>query len=57
LCKILNLEIKKRFSYGRGLVKSRLELLKLKLPITPSGTPDWQFMEDFIKSLPYSGAI
>jgi len=51
---ILNLEIEKKFGYGRGLVKFRLENLNIKLPVDKDGKPDWQFMEDYIKSLPYS---
>ena len=30
---------------------------RIKLPVTPSGEPDWKFMEDYIKSLPYSKNI
>ena len=30
---------------------------RIKLPVTPSGEPDWQFMEDYIKSLPFSRNI
>jgi len=50
---VLNLEIKNKFSYGRGLVKSRLENLSIKLP-EKNNQPDWEFMEDYIKSLSYS---
>ena len=50
---ILNLEIEKKFGYGRGLVKSRIEKLNLKLPATKSGDVDWDFMEKFIVSLDY----
>ena len=31
--------------------------MKIKLPVTPSGEPDWKFMENYIKSLPYSKHI
>ena len=31
--------------------------MKIKLPATPSGEPNWQFMEDYIKSLPFSRNI
>ena len=30
---------------------------RIKLPVTPSGEPDWKFMEDYIKSLPFSKNI
>lgn len=46
-----------RFAYGRTLSLERLKMLKIKLPVTPSWTPDWQFMEDYIKSLPYSASL
>lgn len=43
-----------RYSYGRKCSQIKLRNSKIKLPATPSGEPDWQFMEDYIKSLPYS---
>ncbi len=53
---ILNFEIEKKFGYGRGLVKFRIEELSIKLP-TKNKQPDWQFMENYIKSLPYSSNL
>ena len=46
-----------RYSYGRKCSQIKLRNSKIKLPVTPSGTPDWKFMEDYIKSLPYSKNI
>jgi type I restriction enzyme M protein len=46
-----------RFAYGRTLSLDRLKMLKIKLPIDASGNPDWKFMEEYIKSLPYSAGI
>lgn len=46
-----------RFNYGRKWHLGRMKESIIKLPITPEGKPDWQFMEDFIKSLPYSKAL
>lgn len=46
-----------RFAYGRTLSLERLKMLKIKLPVDKKGNPDWQFMEDYIKSLPYSASI
>ena len=46
-----------RYSYGRTLSKANFLQTKIKLPVTPSGEPDWQFMEDYIKSLPFSRNI
>ena len=31
-----------------------MEQSVIKLPATPEGEPDYQFMEDYIKTLPYS---
>jgi len=53
---ILNLEIEKKFNYGRGVVKFRLEKLSIKLP-SKNHQPNWQFMENYIKSLSYSNNI
>ena len=56
ICTLINREVY-RFSYGRAVYSTVAEKMKIKLPVTPSGTPDWQFMEDYIKSLPYSKNI
>lgn len=47
-----------RFSYGRAVYSNVAEKLEIKLPVVPgTNIPDWQFMEDYIKSLPYSKNI
>lgn len=46
-----------RYSYGRKCSQIKLRNSKIKLPATPSGEPDWKFMEDYIKSLPFSRNI
>lgn len=50
-----------RYNYGRAFLKDMLEDTILKLPAIQNSdgtyTPDWQFMEDYIKSLPYSKNI
>lgn len=53
LTTLINME-QYRYSYGRKCSQIKLKRSKIKLPVTPEGTPDWQFMEDYIKSLPYS---
>ena len=45
-----------KYSFGRKR-KSTLNDSTIKLPATSEGCPDWQFMEDYIKSLPYSDII
>ena len=53
LCTILPIE-KYRFGFGRKWDKAMMEQTKIKLPVTENNEPDWQFMEDYIKSLSYS---
>lgn len=38
-----------RFSYGRKAKPDNINTLILKLPSTPSGEPDWQYMENYIR--------
>lgn len=56
LTTILNKE-QYRFHYGRKASQDRLEYLKIKLPTTTQGFPDWEYMENYIKSLPYSSSL
>lgn len=46
-----------KYCYGRGRSQSRLAKETIKLPATEDGQPDYQFMEDYIKTLPYSKHI
>ena len=46
-----------RFSYGMTGKKERLESFDIKLPQDANSNPDWKFMEDYIKSLPYSSNL
>ncbi len=45
-----------RFSYGRNCTNG-LDTLVIKLPVDSNGNPDYQFMEDYIKSRPFSANI
>jgi len=45
-----------RYSFGRKWHLKRMRTSLIKLPAA-DGKPDWQFMEDFIKGLPYSSAL
>mgnify|MGYP003299500442 CR=1 FL=1 len=56
LTTIINKE-KYRFNYGRKWDKELMESSKIKLPINEQGEPDWQWIEDYIKGLPYSGCL
>jgi len=46
-----------KFSYGRKWTLDKMKKSLIKLPITAQGSPDWDYMEKYIKSLPYSDRI
>ena len=51
---------KYRFNYGRKWGITRMEKTTIKLPakfINDKYEPDWEYMENYIKSLPYSSSI
>lgn len=47
ICTVLNQEAY-RYSYGRKASADKVPDTIVKLPVTPSGEPDWQYMEDFM---------
>jgi type I restriction-modification system DNA methylase subunit len=53
---ILNLE-NYRYNYGNARILNKIQREKIKLPATKEGKPDWEFMENYIKSLPYSACL
>lgn len=48
---------KQKYSYGRAFKMELISNTLLKLPATSEGTPDWRFMENYMKSLPYGDRI
>ena len=46
-----------KYSYGRAFLMDRIKDTLLKLPVNSEGNPDWQFMEDYIKALPYGDRL
>lgn len=54
IAKVLEYQFLIRNSYSRMLNKTLLKKCKILLPIKDDGTPDWNTMENFIKSLPFS---
>ncbi|GHV60794.1 hypothetical protein FACS1894195_0180 [Bacteroidia bacterium] len=46
-----------KYAYGRKFNQDRIRATKLLLPAISDSEPDWQFMENYIKSLPYSDNI
>lgn len=56
LCALIKKE-KYRWSYGRKWRPKRMPESEIKLPIDKTGNPDFEFMENYVKSLPYSASI
>ncbi len=56
LCTIIRLE-KYRFNYGRKWHLARMRESTIKLPVTETGELDWDFMERYVNTLPYSSQI
>lgn len=52
---VLDLE-RPKYSFGRKRKKTLSETV-IKLPADKDGNPDWAYMENYIKSLPYSDLI
>lgn len=56
LSTVLNLGAFK-YSYGRARIMGKLKNEIIKLPADSNGEPDWLFMENYIKSLPYGDKL
>lgn len=46
-----------KFSYGRSANPEEILKINICLPIDNDGSIDWQYMEDYIKSLPYGDCL
>ena len=46
-----------KYSYGRAFLIDRIKDTLLKLPVNNNGEPDWEYMETYIKSLPYGDRL
>ncbi len=46
-----------RYSYGRAFKKAFIENTVIALPTRPDGKPDWNYIEQYIKSLPFADRI
>jgi hypothetical protein len=53
---VLQLE-KYRYNYSRKMGTDRLNEFRIKLPKTTDKQPDWDYMRNYIKTLPYSSNI
>ena len=56
ICTLIQLE-QYRWAYGRKWRPSRMPLSEIKLPVDKNDRPDWNFMEQYIKSLSYSASL
>lgn len=43
-----------RFNYGYKWNSTRMKKTTVRLPVTPAGEPDWEYMERFMQGLPFS---
>jgi hypothetical protein len=46
--------IRPKYGFAREMSDDRLNKEIIKLPVIKKDKPDWNFMENYIKSLPYS---
>ena len=46
-----------RFGYGRKWTLEKMKDTLIKLPGKADGTPDFEYMEQYIRSFPYSDRI
>ena len=53
---VINLE-QIRYGYGRKFAQKRIKITKIKLPVDKNGDVDYEFMENYIKTMPYSSNI
>ncbi|WP_198926468.1 N-6 DNA methylase [Acidithiobacillus thiooxidans] len=56
LCTLIRLE-KYRFNYGRKWHLERMRESVIKLPVTKDGEPDWDFIRNYVRSLPYGSEV
>ncbi len=56
ICTVIKQE-QYKYSYGRTVYSGVAENMDIVLPVDSNGNPDWQFMEDYIKSLPYGDRL
>ena len=46
-----------RYNYGIKFNQGKIKQTKIQLPTTPDGKVDYNYIENFIKSLPYADRI
>ena len=48
---------KYKYAYGRKVTEKKYYKDTLVLPIVKPGVPDWKYMNDYIKQLPYGDRL
>ena len=48
---VLHKNLSPIYSYAKQFRKKQLDELTITLPATPSGAPDWEYMENYIRSV------
>jgi hypothetical protein len=46
-----------RYGFGRKWALERMLTSEIYLPVKADGTPDWYFMEQYVKTLPFSSQL
>ena len=54
LIAVLNLEKYRYPVFGRAFLKDLVKETEIELPVNKDGKVDYEFMEEYIKSLPYT---
>lgn len=57
LVTLINFSENYKWAYGRQCRVGNSKKISISLPATPSGEPDWEWMESYIRSLPYGDRL
>ena len=57
LVTLINFSENYKWAYGRQCRVGNSKKISISLPATPSGEPDWEWMESYIQSLPYGDRL
>lgn len=57
LTTILTLDSSGRYNYGRKMTRETIKSREVLLPVTSEGAPDWPFMDEYMRSLPYGDRL
>ena len=57
ISRVINFNENYKWAYGRQCRVGNSKRIIVKLPVDTLGNPDWQFMENYIKALPYGDRL